>query len=70
MGSVSYSHYTDVAAQIPAECLTCMIVPVFSVSCLALSLIIDFHRLHSNSYCILHHSSPLLLYSAAWDSLS
>ena len=47
----------DVAAQIPAECLTCMVVPVFSVSCLDLTPIIDFHLLHSKSYCISCHSS-------------
>ena len=60
----------DVAAQIPAECLTCMVVPVFPVSCLDLTPITDFLLLHSNScWCISCHSSTPFLYSAAWDSL-
>ena len=69
----------DMVVLIPAECLICMVVPVFPVSCLYLIPITDFHLLHSNSSCCISchsscciscHSSTSLLYSAAWDSLS
>ena len=60
----------DVAAQIPAECLTCMVVPVFPMSCLYLISITDFHLAIAH-YVVSHVTPvPLLLYSAAWDSLS